>query len=176
MRAEDRFMESAGFYRDWPVGRGIFFNDSMDIFIWLGEEDLFRIFSLEDDADFNGAFTRLASLHTALEEHFSFSFSDEWGYLNSCPSNVGTGMRASVHIRLPFLAENPSELEKLCSEMQLQIRGTSGEHTKFEQGIYDISNKTRLGSTEYEIVDSFSKSIQQLIQLEKCLSRHKETA
>uniref|UniRef100_A0A915M8J5 arginine kinase n=1 Tax=Meloidogyne javanica TaxID=6303 RepID=A0A915M8J5_MELJA len=85
----------------------------------------------------------------AIENKVPFSRDDRLGYLTFCPSNLGTTVRASVHIKLPKISSKP-EFKKICEDMKLQIRGIHGEHSETEGGVYDVSNKARLGLTEYE--------------------------
>lgn len=80
-----------------------------------------------------------------------FSRDERLGWLTFCPSNLGTTVRASVHIRLPKISSKP-EFKKIADDLGLQIRGIHGEHSESEGGVYDISNKARLGLTEFEAV------------------------
>lgn len=163
----DRFMASAGFNRDWPLGRGTFINETADLFIWFGEEDFLRVISLEAGGNLEAVFTRLATAYTVLERLFDFAADGQFGYLTSCPSNLGTTMRAGVHVCLPQLHNHPHKLKALCERWQLQIRGTGGEHTHIEKAVYDISNQHRLGITEAEIVQQLSHGLAEIITVEK---------
>lgn len=88
-----------------------------------------------------------------LETLLSFEKHDKLGYLTFCPTNVGTALRASVHVRVPKLAES-DKLFQVLKELNLQPRGFYGEHTwPTEDGIYDISNRKRLGKTEWELIN-----------------------
>ncbi len=97
---------------------------------------------------------------------FSFMYSPRLGYLHSCPSNCGTGMRASVHVRLPLLAKT-GELPLLCEQLRLQPRGVDGEHSDSAGGVYDISNKERLGKSELQLVQSMIFGVRTLIERER---------
>lgn len=79
---------------------------------------------------------------------------------------MGTTIRASVHIKLPKLAADRKKLEEIASRYNLQVRGTSGEHTESIGGIYDISNKRRMGLTEYQAVREMQDGILEMIKLE----------
>lgn len=85
-----------------------------------------------------------------LEKFLEFEHDEEFGYLTFCPTNIGTTLRASVHLR--FSALTSDKVERLSSERGLQVRGTSGEHSEVRGGVYDISNSRRLGLTEFEAV------------------------
>ena len=82
---------------------------------------------------------------------------------------VGTTVRASVHIKVPKLAANKAKLDEIAARFNLQVRGTRGEHTEAEGGIYDISNKRRMGLTEYQAVKEMQDGILELIKIEKSL-------
>ena len=85
-----------------------------------------------------------------LDNFLDFERDEELGYLTFCPTNLGTTLRASVHLRLTALTSG--EVERLASEQGLQVRGTSGEHSEVRGGVYDISNSRRLGLTEFDAV------------------------
>jgi len=105
----------------------------------------------------------------AIEKANSFSRSDRFGFLTFCPTNLGTTIRASVHIQLPKLGANLTKLEEVAGKYNLQVRGTRGEHTEAEGGIYDISNKRRLGLTEFQAVKEMQDGILELIKIEKAM-------
>ena len=86
--------------------------------------------------------------------------------MGSWSLSVGTTIRASVHIRLPKLAKN-KKLDEVAGKYNLQVRGTRGEHSESEGGIYDISNKRRMGLTEFEAVKELQNGILELIRIEK---------
>lgn len=102
-----------------------------------------------------------------LEKNLTFGRHPRYGNLTACPTNLGTTLRASVHIRLPLLGRDSDRLKTLAKELNLQIRGTGGEHTAIEDGIMDISNCKRLGLTEYELVKSLQEGIITLIKAEQ---------
>ena len=148
----DRFLEAAGLNRNWPEGRGIFHNQNKDFLVWVNEEDQMRIISMQKGADFKAVFFRLITALEQLEKHLSFAYSDRLGYISSCPTNLGTAMRASVHISLPQLSKDEKRMKRITEEHHLQIRGIHGEHSESEEAIFDISNKRRLGITEIEAI------------------------
>lgn len=163
----DRFLESAGLNRDWPNGRGIYHNDEKTFLVWINEEDQLRIISMQSGGDILEVFSRLADAISQIEKSVEFSYSDHLGYITSCPTNLGTAMRASVHIKLPKLAEDMARFEAICDKHHLQIRGIHGEHSQSEGGVYDISNKRRLGVTEVECVQDMYDGVVELIKTEK---------
>jgi len=167
----DRFLEAAGLGRDWPDARGIFHNPARTFLVWVNEEDQLRIISMEPGADLRSVFTRLARALGELERRLTFAYSERLGYLTSCPTNLGTAMRASVHIRLPGLSRDEERLKAIAAGHGLQVRGTHGEHSKSEGAVYDVSNKRRLGITEVAAVDQLASGVSALIAAEKSLAR-----
>jgi len=166
-RAGDRFLESAGLNRDWPEGRGIYHNVEKTFLVWVNEEDQLRIISMQSGGDIKQVFIRLANAIGELQNKIAFSYSDHLGYLTSCPTNLGTAMRASVHVRLPNLGADMDAFRKITDRHHLQIRGIHGEHSCSEGGIYDISNRRRLGVTEVECVQDMYDGVVALIATEK---------
>jgi len=168
-KAGDRFLEAAGLNRDWPEGRGIYHNDEKSFLVWINEEDQLRIISMQMGGDIKEVFERLVSAVEMIEKEVPFSYSEHLGYITSCPTNLGTAMRASVHIKLPKLSEDMNTFEAIADEYHLQIRGIHGEHSQSEGGIYDISNKRRLGVTEVQCVQDMYDGVVALIAKEKSL-------
>ena len=163
----DRFLEAAGLNRDWPSGRGIFHNDNKTFLVWINEEDQLRIISMQKGGDIKEVFSRLANAVKKLEESMKFSFNSHLGYITSCPTNLGTAMRASVHIKLPNLSKDMDRFNEITDKYHLQIRGIHGEHSKSEGGVYDISNRRRLGVSEIECIEDLYSGVVALIKAEK---------
>ena len=170
---EDKFLESAGISRDMPSGRGIFISNDKQFMIWLNEEDHFRIMSLNQGSNLLSAFSKVSKALSLLEKKLTFAFDKELGYLSSCPTNIGTTMRASVHIRLTNLSQRV-DFKDLCASLGLQIRGTNGENSKSNNAIFDISNMQRLGKSEAELLEQLISGIEKLINLEKSLEANVE--
>ena len=155
----DKNLIAAGMERDWPEGRGIYHNAAKTFLTWVNEEDQLRIISMQKGGDVRGVFTRLANGIKAVQDSVKaeagrdFQLHEKYGYLHSCPTNLGTGMRASVHIDLPgWTKEGSSALNSRCEELKVQPRGTRGESGGQTGVTYDISNKHRLGYSEVELV------------------------
>ena len=163
----DRFLESAGLNRDWSEGRGIFHNHNKTFLVWLNEEDQLRIISMQKGGDILEVFTRLVQAIKSMENALTFAYSERLGYISSCPTNLGTAMRASVHIKLPNLAKNMEAFKAITDKHHLQIRGIHGEHSQSQEGIFDISNRRRLGITEVEAVQDMIDGVQALIEAER---------
>lgn len=101
----DRFLEACGLNRDWPNGRGIFHNNEKTFLVWVNEEDQLRIISMQNGADLRAVFERLCRACAHIEKVAQFSHNEHLGYITSCPTNLGTALRASVHIHLPLLGK-----------------------------------------------------------------------
>src|SRR6218665_464631 len=167
-KQEDRFLESAGVGRDWPANRGMYCSHDKDFLVWVGEEDSLRVISMQRGGGIKAAFSRLKTALERLERKIDFAFDEVRGFLTTCPSNLGTAMRASVHIKIP-LRSRQAGFERICEDLGLSIRGIHGEHSDPIDGIHDISNKRRLGLTEREIYESLCRGIKRLIELESTL-------
>ena len=163
----DRFLDTAGLNRDWPEGRGIYHNRDKTFLVWVNEEDQLRIISMQMGGDIKEVFTRLVKAIKSIETKVPFSYNDHIGYITSCPTNLGTAMRASVHIAVPKLAKDMEAFKAITDKFHLQIRGIHGEHSQSEGGIYDISNRRRLGITEVQAVQDMYDGVVALIEAEK---------
>lgn len=165
----DPNLKVAGMERDWPEGRGIFHNADKTFLVWVNEEDQLRIISMQKGGDVNAVFERLArgikAVQDAVKEESGkdFQLSPKFGYIHSCPTNLGTGMRASVHMDLPgWTAEGLDALKAKCEELKVQPRGTRGESGGQTGHTYDISNKHRLGYSEVELVQCMIDGVNEL--------------
>ena len=164
----DRFLQAANASRYWPSGRGIFHNKEKTFLVWVGEEDHLRIISMQDGGHVGEVYGRLVEGIRAIEGLMKFSSDPRLGWLTFCPTNLGTAIRASVHITLPLLAKGGMDkLQDVADKFQLQVRGSSGEHSEAEGGKYDISNRERMGVTEFEAVEKMYKGVAELIRMEK---------
>jgi len=165
----DRFLDAVGLNRNWPEGRGIYHNRDKTFLVWVNEEDQLRIISMQQGGDIKEVFSRLVNAIKSIETKVEFSYSDHLGYITSCPTNLGTAMRASVHIALPNLAKDMEAFKAITDKYYLQIRGIHGEHSESEGGVYDISNRRRLGITEVQAVQDMHDGVVALIVAEKAL-------
>lgn len=163
----DPHLQTAGCFRFWPTGRGIYHNPAETFMIWVNEEDHMRIISMAQCGDLGDVYQRLVSGVSELEKNVTFGRHPNYGFLSACPTNVGTSLRCSVHIRLPLLSKDEDRLKAMADELSLQIRGTGGEHTEIVDGVMDISNRRRLGFSEFELVKSMQDGIVALINAEE---------
>jgi len=174
----DRNLIAAGMERDWPEGRGIFHNKDKTFLTWVNEEDQLRIISMQNGGDVRGVFDRLARGIKAVgdsvkaESGKDFMLDAKYGYIHSCPTNLGTGMRASVHVDLPgWTKEGLTSLQDRCEELHLQPRGTRGESGGQTGITYDISNKHRLGYSEVELVQKMIDGVNTLHKEDQVLKK-----
>ena len=174
----DKNLIAAGMERDWPEGRGIYHNDAKSFLVWVNEEDQLRIISMQKGGDVRGVFDRLARGIKAVQDSVKaesgkdFMLHPRYGYLHSCPTNLGTGMRASVHIDLPgWTKEGLPALKRRCEELNLQPRGTRGESGGQTGITYDISNKHRLGYSEVQLVQTMIDGVNTLYKEDMDLQR-----
>ena len=163
----DRFLDACGLNREWPEGRGIFHNNEKSFLVWVNEEDQLRIISMQQGADIGAVFSRLAIAAAKIEKVAAFAHDEHLGYITSCPTNLGTALRASVHIALPKLGVNMTEFQAIADKFHVQIRGIHGEHSESADHVYDISNKRRLGRSEVSLVQDMYDGVKAMIAKEK---------
>ncbi|XP_017797772.1 PREDICTED: arginine kinase-like [Habropoda laboriosa] len=128
-----------------------------------------RLISMEKGGNLSSVYSRLVKAVTEVGKKVRFSRHQRLGFLTFCPTNLGTTIRASVHARFPKLSEDYARFEEIAAMYNLQIRGTKGEHSESVGGVYDISNKRRLGLSEREVVFEMRNGVLELIKQEKQL-------
>ena len=153
----DPYLNVAGISADWPYGRGMYISQDEDFLVWVGEEDHLRIMAMQHGGNLKALFKRLRNGLERLRDLLpAFATSPCYGNVTSCPTNLGAGMRASLHMRLPRLTSNGRDLTHLkrqAKALGLAVRGAGGEHSDAgEDGLVDISPSARLGVTEMEIM------------------------
>lgn len=163
-------------------GSGVFVDQSGLTAIMVNEEDHLRIHALRSGLDLDSLWTRVSTLERALADHLPFAYSNDLGYLTACPTNVGTGMRASVMLHLAGL-EMCDELDAVMrgtQELGLTTRGAFGEGSEPEGGFVQISNQSTLGEDESTILRRLKATVKRLADAEagirKQLIRDKTTA
>merc|ERR1712042_340710 len=163
----------AGMARDWPDARGIWHNDEKSFLVWVNEEDHLRVIAMQKNSDIRDVFRRFCEGLTKFENATkeagnNFMWNEHLGYVLTCPSNLGTGLRAGVHIKIPHVSQH-AEFENILKRLRLQKRGAGGVDTKAEGGLFDISNADRLGFSELELVQFMVDGVKLLIEMEKKL-------
>jgi creatine kinase len=162
----------SGYHRDWPDARGVFCNDSKDFFVWVNEKDHMRICTLSMGGDIQDAFLRFSETVQMVEKSLNaqnqhFMHSERLGYITTCPSNLGTGLRVSVMMRLPLLTGR-DDFTSIIEMLRLNSRGGSAE------GVVEISNLDRLGRTEVELSNVVIYGADQLAWMERRLEQGDE--
>ncbi|XP_051751546.1 creatine kinase S-type, mitochondrial isoform X2 [Ctenopharyngodon idella] len=168
-------LTAAGMARDWPDARGIWHNNEKTFLIWINEEDHTRVISMEKGGNMKRVFERfcrgLKEVERLIQERgWEFMWNERLGYILTCPSNLGTGLRAGVHVRLPLLSKD-SRFNKILDNLRLQKRGTGGVDTAAVGDTFDISNLDRLGKSEVELVQCVIDGVNYLIDCEKNLEK-----
>lgn len=166
-KSGDKYLEAARAVRYWPVGRAIYYNEDKTFLVWINEEDHFRFISMQPGGDLATIYQRLITAVEKCGETLKFARHPRLGFVTLCPTNLGTTLRASVHIRLPMLHGEMDRLLETAARYNLQVRGTGGEHTDAVDSIFDVSNKRRIGLTEFEAVQEMCNGIAEIIKLEQ---------
>ncbi|UNC93386.1 protein arginine kinase [Candidatus Contubernalis alkaliaceticus] len=137
--------------------------------IMINEEDHIRIQSIFPGLQLENAWKQGDDIDNVLEEDLDFAFNDQLGYLTSCPTNVGTGMRASLMMHLPGLAIT-KQINRILSalyQVGMVVRGLYGEGTEVVGNILQLSNQITLGQTEREIIRNLYGVAKQLLEQEE---------
>ncbi len=137
--------------------------------IMINEEDHLRIQSLTGAMNMKKALEEANKIDDYIEEKLDISYHKQYGYLTACPTNVGTGLRASYMVFLPALdaAGNMTQLMNEAGKFGVTIRGMYGEGTKACASIYQISNQKTLGMTEEDIIEKLDSVVHQVIHQER---------
>lgn len=138
------------------------------ISVMVGEEDHFRIQSITPGFSLQEAFKTSQGVDELLEAHVDFAYSDQLGYLTTCPTNIGTGMRASVMLHLPALTMTGQmgRMQKQLHDAGMTVRGIYGEGSQAMGCIYQISNRITLGKSETQLTDGVERVVTLMIKQE----------
>lgn len=152
--------------------RGLVLSEDSRLSLMINEEDHLRLQCLMPGLQFEVAWQEAAQTEKFLAQELSFAFDDQFGFLTSCPSNVGTGLRASAMLHLPGLAwMNALEaMFQQIAQLGLTVRGIYGEGTPTAGHLVQISNQVTLGPSEEEIIAKIGAVCEQVIQYE-CSAR-----
>jgi len=142
------------------------------ISVMVNEEDHLRIQVFADGLDAEAAYDTARKIEVLLSEKLTFDKDDEFGYLTSCPTNAGTGLRASVMLHLPAIsaAQQVNPLLKWAANLGMTVRGLYGEGSKASGALYQLSNQITMGVSEEDILSRFSAAACSLISEERRLS------
>lgn len=145
--------------------------DDRHVSVMINEEDHLRIQAIVSGLDLSVAAQEAFEAERRLEEVCTFSFDPQLGYLTSCPTNTGTGMRASLMLHLPMLTQfkQMGNINQSVAKLGLTTRGIYGEGSEALGDLYQVSNQVTLGRTEEEILEAVTAVGRQLIDLELSL-------
>ena len=164
----ERHLISPEFARS-GAGSALLLTEDEGTALMVNEEDHLRLQVMRPGLDLDGAYEQADRLDTVLDETLHFAFDQRLGYLTQCPTNLGTGMRASLMLHLPALQERGAiqQLAVTVSKLGLTIRGMYGEGTKPQGAIYQLSNQVTLGISEREAIDNLKGIAAQIIREER---------
>lgn len=164
----ERHIVSPEFISD-RQGKGVLVSEDESVSIMINEEDHLRIQVLREGLSIKEAAETADRIDTLLSETLAFAFDPAFGYLTQCPTNLGTGMRASFMLHLPALQESGSmaRISSNLSKLGLTLRGTYGEGTKVAGALYQLSNQITLGLSENEAIENLSALAGQLMEEER---------
>ncbi|MRG87987.1 protein arginine kinase [Salinibacillus xinjiangensis] len=144
-------------------------SEDEQVSVMINEEDHIRIQLYQPGFQLEGALDYASKLDDWLEEKISYAFDENRGYLTSCPTNVGTGMRASVMMHLPALVitQQMNQIIPAINQLGLVVRGIYGEGSEALGNLFQISNQITLGKSEEDIVEDLKSVVKQLIEQER---------
>lgn len=147
----------------------VLLSENEEMSIMVNEEDHLRIQSLQPGFQLQEAYKRAGELDSLLEKKLSYAFHEKFGYLTSCPTNTGTGLRASVMLHLPALtmSQQINRIIPAISRLGMAVRGIYGEGSEALGNVYQISNQMTLGKSEYEIIEDLQNMTEQIIEQER---------
>jgi len=173
---------ASGMGRHWPDGRGVFQNKDSNLFVWVGEEDHLRIVSMQGSRekpteegkkikDVTARFMRACDeVQKVLKANDAdFMHNEHLGWVLTCPSNLGTGLRAGTMVKLEKVSAR-DDWKALCAKMGLQARGTGGVDSASTGGTWDVSNADRIGKGEVDLVNVLIEGAAQLVKWESMIA------
>lgn len=169
----DPYMVSGGLADDWPYGRACYISADRSIGAWIGEEDHLRVISLVKTTRVSDAYDRLRAVMTILDvvPGLSFVHDPRYGYVTSCPSNLGTSLKVSVRVKAPAfaLSDNPSAVLR---KLGLAASGPAGDRDPVTAGsLVDLSPIRRLGVSEREILETLFRGLERLADFDSTAAR-----
>ncbi len=150
-------------------GSGLVLRDDERLSAMVNEEDHLRLQGMRPGLDLGGIWKQINELDSEIEQLVEYAFSAKLGYLTACPTNVGTGMRASVMLHLPglVLMNEINPVIKGMGKIGLAVRGLWGEGTEAIGNMFQISNQMTLGETEEHLINNIEQIVQEIIEHEK---------
>lgn len=147
---------------------GVAYSNDEVVSIMVNEEDHIRLQCILTGLNLKKAYDIINDVDTELMQSINYAYDNDWGFLTACPSNIGTGIRASVMMFLPALSitGNLEEISKSLKNLGITIRGSYGEGSTTQGYIYQISNETTLGKSEKQIIQEVESSVLRLCDME----------
>ncbi len=152
------------------AGRAVAFTQQEDVSIMVNEEDHLRIQALSPGFAVAGALAQARAVDQKIEARLRYVHTAQYGYLTCCPTNVGTGLRASVMLHLPALSLVQSERDKVFTAAQrtgLAVRGLYGEGSRAFGDFYQVSNQVTLGRSEEQLVSELEEIVPAIVRFER---------
>ncbi len=164
----ERHLVSPEFISDKSGDKTLLLLDDESVSIMINEEDHVRLQVMCEGFDLDRAYEQASRIDALLDERLKFAFSDTLGYLTQCPTNLGTGMRASVMLHLPALQSTKAmrKIAENLSKLGLTIRGAYGEGSEPSASMYQLSNQITLGISEKVAIENLKNITKQLIAQE----------
>jgi protein arginine kinase len=149
--------------------RGVAFDERETVSLMVNEEDQLRLQVMRSGLALDEVWQEIDRVDDLLEQRLTYAFSEEFGYLTACPTNVGTGMRASVLLHLPALgwAKQIEKVFRALQKINLAVRGLYGEGSRASGDFYQISNQVTLGKSEATILSEIREVIPEIIKYER---------
>lgn len=148
---------------------GILLNNDESIAVMINEEDHLRIQVMKAGFNIDDALSEALKLDDKISEKIKYAYNEKYGFLTACPTNVGTGLRASVMLHLPALRliGKIDKVLDVVTKVNLNVRGVYGEGSEAIGDLYQVSNKISLGLSEEEIVNNLKGIVQKIIEQER---------
>lgn len=168
MSLVENHIVSPDFIQD-GTGRMLVLSQDESISIMVNEEDHIRIQVMTSGLDLDSALEVASKIDDAIDASLNYAFDSQLGFLTACPSNLGTGLRASVMLHIPALekAGSLNRLSGTLSKLGLTMRGTYGEGTKAVGSLYQISNQITLGISEEQAIKNLREIVSQIVEKER---------
>ncbi len=165
----EKHLISPDFAVDKEKTKAILINEEENICIMVNEEDHLRLQVISAGLELENSLNLAIEIDKKLESLVNYAFLDKYGFLTACPTNVGTGLRASVMIHLPALSltGNTKKVLEAVNNFGMNIRGVYGEGSRSQGNIYQISNKQSLGISEEEIIKNLKAITDRIIEQER---------
>ncbi len=147
----------------------VLLNRDEDICVMLNEEDHIRIQAIKPGLDLEGALSEAEKVDYVIDEKIDYAYNDLYGHLTTCPTNLGTGLRASVMLHLPALriTRQIGNVIDVVNKVNINVRGVYGEGTEATGDLFQVSNKVSLGLTNLEIINNVKSVVNKLIEQER---------